>query len=108
MQIVDTIAELQTFNFGGAQQEIPLRNYSSGNAAVTDENLVIITDIVVVDSATVTNPDLDPARNTLITAPTPTPTPTPNNSGGSSGGSMSVWLLVLAFAVRILPSRKAN
>ena len=102
MQVVDAISAIQTFNFGGALTDLPLRNFSSTNTTVTDDNLVIITDIVVIDAATVTNPDLTPVRNTLINAPTPPP----DNSGDSSGGSIGVWLLLLAFAIRVVPLRR--
>lgn len=78
MDVVDQIAALDRFNFGGAFGELPLSNYTAADAAnnidPTDNNLVIVEDIVIIDSTVVTNPNLTPIRNTLI------------NSGGGSGG----------------------
>lgn len=107
MDVVDQIAALDRFNFGGAFGELPLSNYTSTDAAnnvdPTDNNLVIVTDIVVVDATVITNPNLNPARNTLI------------NSGGgggnggqsdSGGGSVSfgliIGLLLIALRKRVL------
>lgn len=78
MDVIDAIASITRFNLGGAASEIPLRNYTlsdlTNEIQITDDNLVIITDIVVTDSTVVTNADLSPTPNTLI------------NSGGGSGG----------------------
>jgi peptidyl-prolyl cis-trans isomerase A (cyclophilin A) len=67
MEVVDAIIAVRTFNFGGAFQSIPLRDYTSADRSEgtepNDSNLVIISDIEVVNSAVVTNPDLNPARN---------------------------------------------
>lgn len=96
MEVVDAIANIQTFNQGGAFSDIPLRNFSAGNA-ITEDNLVIITDIVVIDANTVTNPDLQPARNTRINQP-----PSQPDSGDSGGGALGISLLLsLAFLVRL-------
>lgn len=94
MDVVERIADLPRFNFGVPFNEIPLRDYSAadaGNGVVPDDsNVVIITDIVVIDSATVTNPDLNPTSNTLINAQPPTQ-PSPGSSGG---GAIHVLLLL--------------
>ena len=105
MDVVDQIAALDRFNFGGAFGELPLSNYTSADAAnnidPTDNNLVIVTDIVVLDSTVTTNPNLTPARNTLI------------NSGGGNGGQsdsgggslgfgLVVGLLLIAIRKRIV------
>jgi peptidyl-prolyl cis-trans isomerase A (cyclophilin A) len=78
MDVIDAIASTTRFNLGGAAAEIPLRNYTlsdlTNEVQITDDNLVIITDIVVTDTAIVTNADLSPTPNTLI------------NSGGGGGG----------------------
>lgn len=94
MDVVDAIAELRRFNAGGAFASIPLRDFSTQDAAtdveVTDQNLVIISDIVVTDSATLTHPEIVPVNNTAS-----------NNSGGGStdsGGSGGAigWLSLMA------------
>jgi len=88
MDVVDQIAALGRFNFGGTFNEVPLRNYSAtdaSNAVIpNDTQLVIITDIVVIDAAVVTNPNLNPARNTLINNPPRSP------SLPSSGGALHI------------------
>ncbi|MFC4700215.1 peptidylprolyl isomerase [Glaciecola siphonariae] len=101
MSVVDSIAALPVFNFGGAFSEFPLRDYSDAdesNSVVPDDtNIVIITDIVVIDDAVVTNPDLNPVRNTLINA-TPSQPDAPSSS--SSGGSFGIgFALLLAFVM---------
>ncbi|MDG1122605.1 MAG: peptidylprolyl isomerase [Glaciecola sp.] len=91
MEVVDAIAAMSRFNFGGAFAEIPLRDYASTNTEQpTDDNLVIITDVVVIDAAVVTNPDLNPAQNTLANPSTPSNSvpDTSLNTGGSSGGAL--------------------
>jgi peptidyl-prolyl cis-trans isomerase A (cyclophilin A) len=93
MQVVDAIAALNRFNLGGAATSAPLRNYTAADAAnnieVTADNLVIISDVVVVDAAVSTHPEIVPVNNTRI-----------NNDGGggsdSSGGGSFVWLSLLA------------
>lgn len=115
MDVLDAIAALPRFNLGGAATAIPLRDYSatdlSNNVDVTDDHLVIVTDIVVIDATTVTNPNLNPTPNTLLN----------NNSGngsnggidnggadngGSGGGSTGKWglfsLALLVFARRLI------
>jgi peptidyl-prolyl cis-trans isomerase A (cyclophilin A) len=113
MDVVDTIAALPRFNFGGAFGELPLQNYSTTDAnnsvIPTDENLVIITDIVVIDDATVTNPDINPVRNTLINS-TPTNPQVPDSDGGGGGtfGFGVLCLLGIVAAFRTRRHVKAN
>ena len=101
MQVLDSIADLTRFNLGGATTSIPLRNYTETDAVnqvpITDEHLVVITDIVVVDATPVTNPDLNPTPNTLIDAPTQPGTGggTSGSSGGAIGGQLSVLLMLM-------------
>ena len=95
MDVVDAISALPRFNMGGAASSIPLRNYSAEDGSngkdPTDENFVLITDIVVTDATTVTNPDLNPKPNTLIKATSP-------SNGSSSGGSINPLVLFLLAA----------
>lgn len=98
MIVVDNIAALNRFNFGGTFNEIPLRNYTvadaGNNVMPNDNNVVIINDIVVVDTAIVTNPNLNPVTNTLINSVTQ-----PSTQSGSSGGGVlnSLLLVTLSF-----------
>jgi cyclophilin family peptidyl-prolyl cis-trans isomerase len=89
---IDAIAALPVYNFSGFP-ELPLDNYTqedySNNTSVTDENLVIIYDIVIVDSAVDTAANLNPVENTLINQ---------QNNGSeasSSGGSLHLVTLLL-------------
>ncbi|MEP7704125.1 peptidylprolyl isomerase [Paraglaciecola sp. 25GB23A] len=104
MQVVDAIAALDRFNLGGAATSMPLRNYTATDAAnnidVTDDNLVIISDVVVVDAAVSTHPEIVPVNNTRIN----------NNGGGGSsssggGGGAMGWLSLI---VLLLVGRKVR
>ena len=113
MQILDSIADLNRFNLGGATNSIPLRNYTETDAVnqvpITDEHLVIISDIVIIDATPVTNPDLNPTLNTLINTPTqPTPgVPDEGSSGGAFGGKQSIALVCLLCGLLISRRHKA-
>jgi peptidyl-prolyl cis-trans isomerase A (cyclophilin A) len=92
MDVIDAIENLPLFDFGGALMSIPLRNYTTQNATdgveVTDQHLVLITAIVVLDAALDTAANLSPVENTLIDQSSPN-TP-PLSSGGSGGGGCTV------------------
>ena len=97
MEVVDAIAAMSRFNFSSPFGEIPLRDYASTNTEQpTDDNLVIITDVVVIDSTVVTNPDLNPAQNTLANPSRPSNSvpDTSLNTGGSSGGVLGFSALL--------------
>ncbi|MFO1387749.1 peptidylprolyl isomerase [Cellvibrio sp.] len=102
MAIVDAMVTLNIFNLGSntAFTDIPLRNYTSANAtnnvAITDKNLVMILNVVVLDANVDTAANLNPTKTTY----------TPNSGGGSSsggnnsssdggGGSINLWGLLL-------------
>ncbi|MDP5033178.1 peptidylprolyl isomerase [Paraglaciecola sp.] len=93
MQIVDAIAALNRFNLGGAATSMPLRNYTSADAdnevEITEANLVLISDVVVIDPAVSTHPEIVPANNTLINS---------SNGGDSNsgGGGALGWLSLIA------------
>jgi peptidyl-prolyl cis-trans isomerase A (cyclophilin A) len=97
MDIVDRIAGLPTYSFSTLFSDLPLQNYTnadqSSNVTPSDNNLVIITDIVVIDSAVSTNPSLNPSRNTLISSASQTPSS--DNSGGGSMGILVICGLAL-------------
>ncbi|MFC3094671.1 peptidylprolyl isomerase [Alteromonas sediminis] len=89
MDVVDAIASLPRFSTGSFSA-LPLRDYTasdaSNNVTITRENMVIIEDIVIVNDAQVTNPDITPVANTRIDQLPTTP------DTGSSGGA--VWYLL--------------
>ncbi|WP_412972634.1 peptidylprolyl isomerase [Glaciecola sp. MF2-115] len=93
MDIVDAITNTPNFNFGGAFTTIPLRDYTSAdqNAGTvpTDSNLVMVTDVVVVDATVVTDTNLSPVRNTLLD------TSDDSEGDSDSGGSMGALLVSL-------------
>lgn len=70
MAIVDAIAALNRFNMGGALASIPLRNYTiqdaQNNKLVTADNLVMLDNIVVLNSSPDTADGLTPTPNTLV------------------------------------------
>lgn len=109
MNVADAIGELSRFNLGGAANSIPLQNYTNDDAANGREpdgdNFVLITDIVVTDAATVTNPDLNPVPNTLIDS---SGEPTPPSGGGSSGGAMHPLALLMIGLTTIFFRRRVK
>jgi peptidyl-prolyl cis-trans isomerase A (cyclophilin A) len=96
MQVVDAIAALTRLNGGGVFAELPIRSYSQtdvdNEVPITDDNLVVISDIVVTDATVNTAANLNPTLNTLVNAPT-------GGSGSDSGGGAMSWLLLLALAI---------
>jgi cyclophilin family peptidyl-prolyl cis-trans isomerase len=90
MDVVNAIAALPRFNFGGAFTDLPLQNYTPP-ADYDANNLIIITRIIVTDSMADSAglAGLNPTPNTLINAPAPPP---PATSGGG-GGSLSFFAL---------------
>lgn len=109
MEVFDAIEALPRFDLGGAASSIPLRDYTSTDASneveITGDNLVIITDVVVTDSATVTNPDIVPVENTLLDAGSPNVPGSNNDSSG--GGSLGFFLLSLAMVCRCVKFKRS-
>jgi peptidyl-prolyl cis-trans isomerase A (cyclophilin A) len=94
MQVVDAIQGVSIFQYASPFTDIPLRNFTTSDfdngVELTDDNLVIITDIVVSDATVVTNPDLNPVVNTLINS-------SPSGGNNDSGGGGSIfWLALMA------------
>lgn len=113
MAIVDAMAALNIFNLGAntAFTDIPLRNYTSANATnnvpITDKNLVMILNVVVIDANVDTAANLNPAKTTY--------TPSSgggssgggsNNSGGGGGGSMNLFGLLLLAGLALVGWRR--
>jgi peptidyl-prolyl cis-trans isomerase A (cyclophilin A) len=97
MDVVDAIAALTVL--GGANdfvfKEIPLKNYTAedlnNEVDLTDDNFIVISDIVATDRAADTAANLNPTSNTLINS---------SNGGGDSGSGGAIgWLLLLGFAM---------
>lgn len=97
MTVLTEIAELMRCNnaFGAT----PMVNYSVENCTNGDEpgyeNFVVVYNITVVDSASVTDDNLTKTPNTLINMPTPEPEPKK-----SSGGSLAFYLLAMLALIR--------
>jgi peptidyl-prolyl cis-trans isomerase A (cyclophilin A) len=100
MEVVDAITSTPNFNFGGAFTTIPLRDYTSADQSAgtnpTESNLVLITDIVVVDATVVTDANLNPILNTLLDSGSD------SDNDSDSGGSLGALLISLlsVFAIR--------
>jgi peptidyl-prolyl cis-trans isomerase A (cyclophilin A) len=106
MAIVDAIAALNRFNLGGNFTALPLRNYTAADATagatVTDNNLVIIRSVIVVDANADSASALTPPRNTLISAPPASGGNSGGSSGDSSGGGGGSLGLGALFALALL------
>jgi peptidyl-prolyl cis-trans isomerase A (cyclophilin A) len=98
MQVVDAIAALTLLNGGGTFGELPIRNYSQtdvdNEVQITDDNLVVIFDIVVTNMAADSADNLNPTLNTLVNGPTGG-----SGSGSSGGGGTMGWLLILGLVM---------
>ena len=66
MEVIDAIAALNTYNFGGAFTDVPLQNYTTGTDP-NDTNIMLITDIVIADDSVNTAAGLNPALTTRST-----------------------------------------
>ena len=93
MDVIDAIAALPTYNFGGPLTDLPLTNYTAAdftnNVTPGGDNFVTIAAIVVTDATVDSAAGLNPPVNTLINPP---PAPPPASGGG--GGSLGIMLLM--------------
>jgi cyclophilin family peptidyl-prolyl cis-trans isomerase len=93
MDVIDAIAALPTFAFGGAFDELPLQDYSAAdftNSVDPDaSNLMIVTAIIVTDTTVDSAAGLNPPINSA-NAPPPT-----IGGGGGGGGATDLWLMLL-------------
>jgi len=112
MDVLDAINALQKFNFQGAFDSIPLRDYTTQNATdgvvVTDRHLVIVTSIVVIDGAANTAANLTPVANTLLNQTTTTPPATASTGDSGGGGAMGFGSLLSLGLLRILRWRRRS
>ncbi len=87
MDVINSITQLNSVNF--LDSPLPLRNYTSASVTneepITDKNLVVITQVVVLDASADTAASLNPAKNTLINPG--------DKKGGSLGGFYGLLLL---------------
>lgn len=99
MQVVDSIADLAIIQYASPFGEVPIRNYTQedvdNQVPVTDEQLVVISDIIVTDATVITNPDLNPPANTLVNTSV-TPPPATGGDTDSGGGGSFGWLTLFA------------
>ena len=100
MDVVDAIAALPTFAFGGAFDDLPLQNYTAtdfGNGLDPDDrHLVIVTAIIVTDTSVDSAAGLNPARNTSNSGGNPPPT---GGGGGGGGGATDLWMILLLLSM---------
>ena len=98
MTVVEKIAQLKLCNSGDLQG-IPMvvdeGQQCADLASPGVENFVVIENITIIDSSEVTDADLNPVKNTLITSPT--------DNSSSGGGSFSFFSF---FGLLMLSMRK--
>ena len=94
MTVVEKIAKLALC------QDIPMTDYSSQNCTDNTtpgiENFVVVEQIIIIDSSQVTDADLTPVKNTLIS--------TPNEPASDGSGGSLAWLSM--FSLLLLTVRK--
>ena len=105
MDVVDEIAALPIYDFGGATTDLPLQNYSaadySNNVTPDGNHFVIVTGVIISDSTVDSAAGLNPPVNTLINAPPPPPPPPPpSGGGGGSFGLLGLFALLLGYRFR--------
>ena len=92
MAIVDAMTALNIFNLGEntAFTDFPLRNYTrtdaTNNVNVTDKNLVMILNVVILDANVDTAANSNPAKSTYTPGSGGSSNNGGNNNGSSSGG----------------------
>ncbi len=95
MTVLEKIEQLELCNAGNLQG-IPMVVDNGQQCADLEtpgiENFVVINQMIIIDSSEVTDSDLTPVKNTLITSPVE---PTPDNSSGGSFAWLSVFLFML-------------
>jgi peptidyl-prolyl cis-trans isomerase A (cyclophilin A) len=107
MDVVDAINALNRFGFNNTFAEVPLRDYTQtdiDNDVEPDaSNLIIVSDIVVIDAAVNTNPNLNPTPNTRIdSVNNPSNPPSTDSSGGSLSFALVAGLFILSIRRRLL------
>lgn len=85
MEVMDTIAELDIQNLGGAFTEIPLQG--SNKTSITTSNAVIVNSIEITDHTIDSASDLEPVENTSLVYT--------GSDSDSGGGSLGFPLLLI-------------
>jgi len=103
MEVVDSIAALSRFNMSSPFDTVPLRNYTTtdntNKVPVTDDHLVLIRSVVVLNADPDTAASLNPTKNTLVNKK--------DDDGGGSMGLISLLMLgLLALGRKSLLNRK--
>ena len=108
MDVIDAIEALPLYDLGGALGSLPLRAYSQQDAnngvPITDQHLVLITAVVVIDGAADTASSLSPTPNTLLNPPPAAP---PASDGGG-GGAMGLGILFVLVTGRLFARRRSR
>ncbi len=101
MAILDALAALPTFNFGGALTDLPLQNYTTDdfdNGVLFDNSqLIIVTAIAVIDTTVDSAAGLNPALSTASD-----PNPGSGGNGGGGGGSLGLFALLGLSVLRLV------
>jgi cyclophilin family peptidyl-prolyl cis-trans isomerase len=99
MDIIDAMAALPIYNFGGSISELPLRNYTAtdftNNVSPDDTHLVMVSAIVISDSTVNSAAGLSPVVNTANSPP-----PASDGGGGGGGGSLGIFTLLFLLLAR--------
>jgi peptidyl-prolyl cis-trans isomerase A (cyclophilin A) len=102
MAVLDALAELPTYNFGGALTDLPLQNTYTAedfvNGVLRDySDLIIVTAISVIDPIVDTAAGLNPALSTASD-----PNPGSGGNGGGGGGSLGLFALLGLSVLRLV------
>lgn len=85
MAVINALAALPTYDFGGALTSLPLQNYNTGDA-VDNTHLIIVTAITVTDSTVNSAAGLNPTPTTAGNST--------GSTGGGGGGSLGLLALL--------------
>src|SRR5690554_4462830 len=92
MEVVDALAKINVMNVGDPFRDLPLRDFDEedrkAGVKLTDEHLVMVNNIMILDHDPDSAADLKPVPNTLIHEQPEKP-----DNKSSSSGSVSWWLL---------------
>ena len=109
MDVVDAIAALPFYDFGGALTDLPLRNFTQadydGGTPVDGTHFVIVTAVTISDSTVDSAAGLNPPLSTANQTPPPPPPPINGGSGGGSFGIFGLFGLLLVARLRSMCGR---